>query len=53
MLTLLPMVDWFGGDKPKGYQLAMTVLAIIGMGMFSVLLCQRPRTRFSPAVPTR
>ncbi len=45
-LTLLPMVDWFGGGgKGKGYQLAMTVLAIIGMGMFSVLLCQRPRTR--------
>lgn len=34
-LTLLPMVDLFGGgDKAKGYQLAMTVLAIIGMCMF-------------------
>ncbi len=34
-LTLLPMADWFGGaDKAKGYQMAMTVLAAIGMCMF-------------------
>ncbi|EHC75453.1 Phenylalanine-specific permease [Salmonella enterica subsp. enterica serovar Minnesota str. A4-603] len=38
-LTLLPMVDWFGGgDKAKGYQLAMTVLAIIGMIGFGLWL---------------
>ncbi len=51
-LTLLPMVDWFGGgDKAKGYQLAMTVLAIIGMGMF--LFCfASVRERVRPAVPT-
>lgn len=34
-LTLLPMADWFGGDnKAKGYQMAMTVLALIGTCMF-------------------
>ncbi|EDW1154239.1 MFS transporter, partial [Salmonella enterica subsp. enterica] len=51
-LTLLPMVDWFGGgDKAKGYQLAMTVLAIIGMGMF--LFCfASVRERVRPAIPT-
>ena len=28
-LTLLPMAEWFGGeDKAKGYQMAMTVLAL-------------------------
>ena len=35
LMTLLPMADWFGGaDKAKGYQMAMTVLAFIGMCMF-------------------
>jgi len=34
-LTLLPMADWFGGDnKAKGYQMAMTVLALVGTCMF-------------------
>ncbi len=51
-LTLLPMVDLFGGgDKAKGYQLAMTVLAIIGMCMF--LFCfATVRERIRPAVQT-
>ena len=49
-LTLLPMVEWFGGgDKAKGYQLAMTVLAFIGMCMF--LFCfATVRERVRPAV---
>ena len=30
-LSLLPMVDWFGGgDKAKGYQMAMGILAVLG-----------------------
>ena len=51
-LTLLPMADWFGGDnKAKGYQMAMTVLALIGMCMF--LFCfATVRERIRPAVPT-
>ncbi|MGU5142058.1 MFS transporter, partial [Escherichia coli] len=51
-LTLLPMADWFGGeDKAKGYQMAMTVLAIIGMCMF--LFCfATVRERVKPAVQT-
>ncbi len=51
--TLLPMVDCHGGDKAKGYQLAMTVLAIIEAGMFPVLLCQRPRTFALPRSDAR
>jgi Na+/melibiose symporter-like transporter len=49
VITLLPMADWFGGeDKAKGYQMAMTVLALIGMCMF--LFCfatvrERPSCR--------
>ncbi|MGO0764905.1 MFS transporter, partial [Citrobacter freundii] len=51
-LTLLPMADWFGGeDKAKGYQMAMAVLAFIGMCMF--LFCfATVRERVRPAVPT-
>jgi len=51
-LTLLPMAEWFGGeDKAKGYQMAMTVLAFIGMCMF--LFCfATVRERVRPAVPT-
>ncbi|MFU0887417.1 glycoside-pentoside-hexuronide (GPH):cation symporter [Kluyvera sichuanensis] len=51
-LTLLPMADWFGGaDKAKGYQMAMTVLAFIGMCMF--LFCfATVRERVRPAVQT-
>ncbi|MCT4705195.1 MFS transporter [Enterobacteriaceae bacterium H16N7] len=51
-LTLLPMVDWFGGgDKAKGYQMAMSVLAVIGMCMF--LYCfATVRERIRPAVPS-
>ncbi|VTM88415.1 Inner membrane symporter yicJ [Raoultella ornithinolytica] len=51
-LTLLPMADWFGGaDKAKGYQMAMTVLAAIGMCMF--LFCfATVRERVRPAVQT-
>ncbi len=49
-LTLLPMAEWFGGaDKSKGYQMAMTVLAFIGMCMF--LFCfATVRERIRPAV---
>jgi sugar (glycoside-pentoside-hexuronide) transporter len=51
-LTLLPMADWFGGDnKAKGYQMAMTVLALIGTCMF--LFCfATVRERVRPAVQT-
>lgn len=51
-LSLLPMVEWFGGgDKAKGYQLAMLVLAFIGMCMF--LFCfASVRERVRPAVQT-
>ncbi|SUH11031.1 symporter [Salmonella enterica subsp. enterica] len=50
-LTLLPMVDWFGGgDKAKGYQLAMTVLAIIGMVCFCSAL---PASANAFALPFR
>ncbi len=51
-LSLLPMVDWFGGgDKAKGYQMAMGVLAVLGMCMF--LFCfSTVRERVRPAVPS-
>jgi len=51
-LSLLPMAEWFGGDdKARGYQLAMSVLALIGLGMF--LFCfATVRERIRPAVPT-
>ncbi|MFU2082929.1 glycoside-pentoside-hexuronide (GPH):cation symporter [Gallibacterium anatis] len=51
-LTLLPMVEFFGGgDKAKGYQIAMMILAIIGMCMF--LFCfATVRERISPTIPT-
>lgn len=50
--TLLPMADWFGGeDKAKGYQMAMGVLALIGLFMF--LFCfATVRERIKPAVPS-
>ncbi|KAB1475662.1 MFS transporter [Cronobacter sakazakii] len=51
-LTLLPMVDYFGGgDKAKGYQIAMTILALIGMCMF-LFSFATVRERIRPAVPT-
>ncbi|HEY0208415.1 MFS transporter [Acerihabitans sp.] len=51
-LTLLPMVDWFGGgNRAKGFQWAMTVLSVIGCLMF--LFCfATVRERVKPAVPT-
>ncbi|MFC5704856.1 glycoside-pentoside-hexuronide (GPH):cation symporter [Aeromonas eucrenophila] len=51
-LTLLPMVEWFGdGDKAKGYQMAMAVLAVLAMCMY--LFCfATVRERIRPAVPT-
>lgn len=34
----LPLVEWFGqGDNAKGYQLTMTVMSVLGVGLF--LLC--------------
>ncbi len=49
-LTLLPMVDYFGGgDKAKGYQIAMTILALIGMCMF-LFSFATVRERIRPAV---
>lgn len=49
---LLPMAEWFGGEnKARGYQIAMTILAFIGMVMF--LFCfATVRERIKPAVPT-
>ncbi|WP_243078586.1 MFS transporter [Pantoea sp. MQR6] len=51
-LSLLPMAEWFGGeDKARGYQMAMGVLALIGLGMF--LFCfANVRERIHPAVPS-
>lgn len=51
-LTLLPMVDWFGGgNRAQGFQWAMTVLSIIGCLMF--LFCfATVRERIQPATPT-
>ncbi|MBV7438263.1 MULTISPECIES: glycoside-pentoside-hexuronide (GPH):cation symporter [Aeromonas] len=51
-LTLLPMVEWFGdGDKAKGYQWAMAVLAMLAVCMY--LFCFfTVRERIRPAVPT-
>ncbi|WP_428945208.1 glycoside-pentoside-hexuronide (GPH):cation symporter [Pantoea sp. FN060301] len=51
-LSLLPLADWFGGeDKARGYQMAMSVLAFIGLCMF--LFCfSTVRERIKPAVPT-
>ncbi|MFU9137308.1 glycoside-pentoside-hexuronide (GPH):cation symporter [Erwinia tasmaniensis] len=51
-LTLLPMAEWFGGeDKARGYQMAMSVLALIGLCMF--LFCfATVRERIRPAVPS-
>lgn len=52
-LSLLPMVEWFGnGNHARGYQMAMTVLAFIGMCMF--LFCfASVRERVRPAVSSR
>ncbi|WP_338561119.1 MFS transporter [Erwinia sp. E_sp_B04_7] len=51
-LTLLPMAEWFGGEnKARGYQMAMSVLAFIGLCMF--LFCfATVRERIRPAVPS-
>ncbi|MDF7661276.1 MFS transporter [Erwiniaceae bacterium L1_54_6] len=51
-LSLLPMAEWFGGDnKARGYQMAMSVLALIGLAMF--LFCfATVRERIRPAVPS-
>src|SRR5471030_844199 len=51
-LTLLPMVDWFGGgNRAQGFQWAMTVLSLIGCLMF--LFCfATVRERVKPAIPT-
>ena len=51
-MSLLPMAEWFGGeDKARGYQMAMTVLATIGLAMF--LFCfATVRERIHPAVPS-
>lgn len=51
-LSLLPLAEWFGGeDKARGYQMAMSVLAFIGLCMF--LFCfATVRERIKPAVPT-
>ena len=51
-LSLLPMAEWFGGeDKARGYQMAMSVLAFIGLCMF--LFCfATVRERIRPAVPS-
>lgn len=50
-LSILPMAEWFGGDnKARGYQMAMSVLALIGLAMF--LFCfATVRERIRPAVP--
>ncbi len=51
-LTLLPMTEWFGGgDRARGYQMAMGVMAVIGLLMF--LYCfANVRERIRPAVPS-
>ncbi|MBK0090930.1 MULTISPECIES: MFS transporter [Erwiniaceae] len=51
-LSLLPMAEWFGGDnKARGYQMAMSVLALIGLVMF--LFCfATVRERIRPAAPS-
>ena len=52
-LTLLPMAEWFGGDdKAKGYQMAMGVLALVGMCMF-LFSFATVRERIRPAVPSK
>jgi len=51
--TLLPMADYFGsGDKARGYQMSMGVMAIIALFMF--LFCFAfVRERIEPAIPTK
>jgi sugar (glycoside-pentoside-hexuronide) transporter len=51
-LSLLPMAEWFGGEnKARGYQMAMSVLALTGLCMF--LFCfATVRERIHPAVPS-
>ena len=51
-LSLLPLAEWFGGeDKARGYQMAMGVMAMIGLCMF--LFCfATVRERIKPAVPS-
>lgn len=51
-LSLLPLAEWFGGaNKARGYQMAMGVMALIGLFMF--LFCfATVRERIHPAVPS-
>ena len=51
-LSLLPLAEWFGGEnRARGYQMAMSVLALIGLCMF--LFCfATVRERIRPAVPS-
>lgn len=50
-LLLLPLAEWFGGDnKARGYQMAMGVLATIGLFMF-LFSFATVRERITPAVP--
>lgn len=51
-LTLLPMVEWLGGeDRAKGFQYAMAILSVIGLFMF--LFCfATVKERIKPAIPT-
>ncbi|WJV66227.1 MFS transporter [Pectobacteriaceae bacterium CE70] len=50
-LLLLPLAEWFGGDnKAHGYQMAMGVLATIGLFMF-LFSFATVRERITPAVP--
>lgn len=51
-MTLLPMAEWFGGgDKARGYQMAMGVLATVAFFMF--LFCfSAVKERIKPAIPT-
>lgn len=51
--TLLPMADFFGnGDKARGYQMSMGVMAIIALFMF--LFCFAfVRERIEPAIPSK
>ena len=51
--SLLPMADFFGGgDKARGYQMSMAVMAIIALFMF--LFCfAYVKERIEPAIPSK
>lgn len=50
-LSLLPLAEWFGGeDRARGYQMAMSVLAFIGLCMFCSVL-RRCASGFIPPYP--